>query len=167
MMDDFKATIAAYDPGDRSALLDLSLRAWRPVFPLMRPSVPGFVYDSFYPEGWEQRQAADLAEVLDGEPENVDVASEGGRPVGWVCTRLHPGDDMGEIYVIVVDPDHQRRGIGRALMEHAHRRIAEAGMRMAMVETGGDPGHAPARRAYEAAGFERWPVARYFKDLGR
>ncbi len=167
MVDDFKATIAAYDPGDRSALLDLSLRAWRPVFPLMRPNVPGFVYDSFYPEGWEQRQAADLAEVLDGEPENVDVASEGGRPVGWVCTRLHPGDDMGEIYVIVVDPDHQRRGIGRALMEHTHRRIAEAGMRMAMVETGGDPGHAPARRAYEAAGFERWPVARYFKDLGR
>jgi hypothetical protein len=38
-------------------------------------------------------------------------------------------------------------------------------MRMVMVETGDDPGHMPARRAYEAVGFERWPVARYFKDL--
>jgi hypothetical protein len=38
-------------------------------------------------------------------------------------------------------------------------------MTMVMVETGGDPGHAPARGAYEAAGFERWPVARYFKAL--
>lgn len=166
-MDDAETTIAAYDPQDRSALLELALRAWRPVFPLMRRNVPGFVYDSFYPEGWERRQAADLAEILDGEPANVDVALEDGRPIGWVCTRVHPEDNMGEIYVIVVDPDHQRRGIGRALMEHANRRIAEAGMRMVMVETGGDPGHAPARQAYEAAGFERWPVARYFKDLSR
>jgi hypothetical protein len=34
-----------------------------------------------------------------------------------------------------------------------------------MVETGGDPGHGPARRAYEKAGFGLWPVARYFKKL--
>lgn len=34
-----------------------------------------------------------------------------------------------------------------------------------MVETGDDPGHAPARSAYEAQGFERRPVARYLEDL--
>jgi hypothetical protein len=28
-----------------------------------------------------------------------------------------------------------------------------------------DPGHAPARRTYEAAGFRIFPVARYFKKL--
>jgi hypothetical protein len=33
------------------------------------------------------------------------------------------------------------------------------------VETGDDPGHAPARAAYERTGFERWPVARYFREL--
>ncbi len=164
-MDDAVTTVAAYRARDRSALLDLSLRAWRPVFPLMRQDVPGFVYDSFYPDGWETRQAEDLAEVLDGEPDNVDVAFEDGRPIGWICTRVRPDDNMGEIYVLVVDPDHQRRGVGQALMDHAYRRIKDAGMRMVMVETGGDPGHAPAREAYEAAGFERWPVARYFKDL--
>jgi len=38
-------------------------------------------------------------------------------------------------------------------------------MTMMMVETGGDPGHAPARHTYEAAGYQRWPVARYFKNL--
>ena len=36
---------------------------------------------------------------------------------------------------------------------------------MVMVETGGDRGHAPARATYEGLGFQRWPVARYFKDL--
>jgi hypothetical protein len=38
-------------------------------------------------------------------------------------------------------------------------------MGVAMVETGGDPGHAPARRAYEKAGFALLPIARYFKNL--
>ncbi|WP_315312567.1 hypothetical protein [Rothia dentocariosa] len=53
----------------------------------------------------------------------------------------------------------------RELMEHAYAQIKDAGMRMVMVETGGDSGHAPARALYESEGFVRWPVARYFKDL--
>ena len=39
-------------------------------------------------------------------------------------------------------------------------------MDIAVVETGGDPGHAPARAAYEAAGFTPLPIARYFRLLG-
>ncbi|WP_323959386.1 hypothetical protein [Arthrobacter sp. JZ12] len=50
-------------------------------------------------------------------------------------------------------------------MEHSFRIGREAGMSMVLVETGDDPGHAPARHAYEEAGFEQWPVARYFKSL--
>ena len=157
--------IIAYRPQQRQALLDLSLRAWAPVFPLMEQDVPAFVYRSFYPEGWRRRQAADLAEVLDGEPDSVDVAVLDDRPVGWVCTRLHPEDRMGEVYIVVVDPDYQRRGIGRALMNHSMERARAAGMAIVMVETGGDRGHAPARATYEGLGFRRWPVARYFKDL--
>ena len=34
-----------------------------------------------------------------------------------------------------------------------------------MIETGDVGGHAPARAAYESLGFQRWPVARYFKSL--
>jgi hypothetical protein len=43
--------------------------------------------------------------------------------------------------------------------------MKEAGMTIAMVETGGDPGHGPARAAYARAGFGLFPVARYFKKL--
>ena len=35
----------------------------------------------------------------------------------------------------------------------------------AVVETGGDPGHAAARRTYEKAGLVLLPIARYFKNL--
>jgi len=39
------------------------------------------------------------------------------------------------------------------------------GMDIAAVGTGGDPGHAPARAAYEAFGFALLPSARYLKLL--
>lgn len=72
---------------------------------------------------------------------------------------------MGEVYVLVVDPGYHRRGIGKTLMEHAFRRSRSAGMKMVMVETADDSGHASARAAYESVGFKRWSVARYFKNL--
>jgi ribosomal protein S18 acetylase RimI-like enzyme len=72
---------------------------------------------------------------------------------------------MGEIYMIAVDPDFQRRGIATRLTHHSFEWFKHAGMSIVMVETGADPGHAPARRTYEAAGFKLLPVARYFKSL--
>jgi hypothetical protein len=38
-------------------------------------------------------------------------------------------------------------------------------MKVAMVETGGDPGHTAARRTYEKAGYVLLPIVRYFKNL--
>ena len=164
-MEKMNLHIIQYDESMRQNALDIAMRAWEPVFPQMKKAVPGFVYDAFYPDGWQARQLSDLGQVLDDEPETVDVALVNGVMAGWVCTRIHPEDSMGEVYVIAVAPDFQRQGIGRALMEHSQNRAMDAGMTMMMVETGDDPGHAPARMAYEAGGYQRWPVARYFKDL--
>ena len=44
-------------------------------------------------------------------------------------------------------------------------RLRSAGRRVAMIGTGGDPGHAPARRVYEKADYALIPMARYFKAL--
>ena len=54
---------------------------------------------------------------------------------------------------------------GTRLTTFALDRMRDAGMNVAMVETGGDPGHAPARRSYEKAGFTLLPIGRYFKAL--
>ncbi|WP_298046984.1 GNAT family N-acetyltransferase [uncultured Cardiobacterium sp.] len=165
MMLSAEPEILPYRAQDKNAVLALSLRAWQPVFAEMRRAVPAFVYHNFYPAGWEKRQLADLGTFLDEEAERVWLAWRGGQPVGWVGIRLHPEDNMGEIYVLAVDPACQRQGIGRHLMTHAFAAIRAAGMAMVMVETGDEAGHLPARAAYEAAGFQRWPVARYFKKL--
>jgi hypothetical protein len=38
-------------------------------------------------------------------------------------------------------------------------------MKVASLSTGGDPGHAPARRAYEKAGYTAFPIVWYYQDL--
>lgn len=70
------------------------------------------------------------------------------------------------IEIFAVDPDYQRRGVARALTRHALTHMRENGMDIAVVETGGDPGHQPVRSAYEAPGFTLLPIARYFQILG-
>lgn len=157
--------IVPYRKAFRDQVVALAIRAWDPVFAKTRNDVPRFVYDAFYPEGWQARQTADVGRLLDSEAENVWLAIQEGDLAGFIGLRLHPADQMGEVAIVAVSPDRQRQGIGRQLMEFAERHIRGRGLRMVMVETVGDSGHAPARRAYEALGYEPWPVARYFKPL--
>ena len=96
----------------------------------------------------------------------VWVAEVDAGAVGFVTIDLdRPERGMGEISMLAVDPEHQGGGIGTALTEFALDRLKDAGMKVAMVETGGDPGHAAARRTYEKAGYVHLPIARYFKNL--
>jgi len=141
------------------------MRAWKPVFAQLKPSVQGFVYDAFYPNGWRERQTSEINKLLESEGDNVFVGCYPDALVGFIGIRFHPEDKMGEIYILAVDPDFQSRGVGKALMDIAMDRMRDAGMDIVMVETGDDPGHASSRAAYKSVGFERWPVARYFREL--
>jgi ribosomal protein S18 acetylase RimI-like enzyme len=67
--------------------------------------------------------------------------------------------------MLAVDPPAQRAGVGRALTEHALDQIRAAGCSVAVVGTGGDPGHAPARALYEACGFTSLPLVNYYRLL--
>ena len=162
-----KMTVAVqpYKEAHREAVLALSMRAWAPVFADLEPAVAAYVYQAFYPRGWQVRQSNDIANFLSADPHNVWVAMENGELLGWVGLRLHAEDSMGEIYILAVDPDAQRRGVARLLMQDAFDRLKNAGMKIVMVETGDDPGHTSSRATYEKLGFERWPVARYFREL--
>ncbi|MFN3602461.1 MAG: GNAT family N-acetyltransferase [Dietzia sp.] len=162
-----EVVVEPYRAEYRTEIVELSRRAWSPVLRELERVVPAFVYESFYPNGWWERQRADVEAILTDEPAAVMVARDPGTGavVGWVSTRLHREDSMGEVYILAVDPDRQRQGVARRLLDAAHETMRRAGVTMAMVETGDDPGHAGSRAAYESAGYQRWPVARYFLDL--
>lgn len=157
--------VLPYSPEFRRGVLELAVAAWTPVFAKTENDVPQFVFEAFYPNGWQERQVSEIGELLDTEPENIWLAVQDDDLAGFIGLRLHPDDQMGEIYIIAVSPDHQRQGVSTTLMQFAEDRIRACGMKMIMVETIGDSGHEPAREAYKAFGFERWPVARFFKEL--
>lgn len=157
--------IIPYGPDFRDQVIGLTIATWTPVFAKTKNEVPQFVYEAFYPNGWEERQTADVSSLLDSDPETIWLAAYENVVAGFVGIRLHPEDQMGEIYILAVSPERQRQGIGRTLMSFAEKQIADRGMKMVMVETVGDSGHEPARKTYESFGYQQWPVARYFKPL--
>jgi GNAT superfamily N-acetyltransferase len=157
--------IRPFRPEDTDAVVRLSLRAWAPVFASLEQVLAPEVYRAFYPDGWQASQQKAVEAVCADAKQHLWVAERDGVPAGFVAVRLHAEEAMGEIYMVAVDPAHQRAGIGGALTEVALDWMREAGMAVAMVETGGDAGHAPARSTYESAGFDALPVVRYFKKL--
>ena len=115
---------------------------------------------------WRAGQADAVSSTCTSADRDVFVAVVDDRPVGFVAIALNAFHDrMGVIDMIGVDPDYQRRGIAGRLTTFALEHMRRAGMDIAVVETGGDPGHAPARAAYEAFGFTVFPIARYFQLL--
>jgi ribosomal protein S18 acetylase RimI-like enzyme len=156
--------IEPYDPSRLDEVVRLSLRAWAPVFASIEAAMDADVYREMHPD-WRVSQQRAVEAVCADAALRVFVAVEADRVAGFTALRLHAEDRMGEIYMIAVDPDFQRRGVATALTRHAFAWLREAGMTTVMVETGGDPGHAPARATYESVGFRLFPVARYFKKL--
>lgn len=147
---------------DIAALVALSLRAWAPVFAsidaLLRPSG---VYERLY-DDWRDAQSAAVRAACEDATLETWVATVEDAVVGFVALRADDASGIGEIHMIAVDPPSQRAGIGGRLMEHATMRLQQRGMRVVMVETGGDEGHAPARALYERLGYAPLPITRYF-----
>lgn len=157
--------IIPYNSDYLGEILELTIRAWAPVFPLMQKEIPEYVYQAFYPNGWKARQLTDVEATCRDTETDIWLCLTDNRLSGYLGLRAHEEDSMGEIYIIAVNPDFQLQGVGAALMEFALKWMRERNLDMAMVETGGDQGHTPSRRTYESAGFERYPVARYFRKL--
>lgn len=157
--------IRPFARGDLEEVVELSLLSCETVFSSIRQTIGPALFGEFYGKDWKQAQREAVVKVCRSEEHEVAVAVRHGRVVGFAALRMHTGDRSGEIYMIAVSPGHQRRGVGSALTAWALDRFAENGMSVAMVETGADPGHAPARGLYEHAGFTVWPAARYFKKL--
>lgn len=155
--------IRAYAPADREAVVALALRAWEPVHASMAGVLGPEIHARIVGD-WRERQSRDVRTDLDAEEVGVWVAVTD-AVAGFVSVKLDHGELNGEIHMLAVDPDQQRRGVGSALIDAAVEYMREEGMDIAQIGTGGDPGHAPARAAYEKAGFTALPVVNYFKAI--
>ncbi|MBO0920320.1 mycothiol synthase [Cellulomonas sp. zg-ZUI222] len=99
------------------------------------------------------------------DPAGFLLAERDGQLLGSVWTKVHPGgeapdgapgEEVGEIYVVGVDPDAQGLGMGRALTALGLAHLRDRGLRTVILYTGAE--NTVAVHTYERAGFTRTAV---------
>jgi ribosomal protein S18 acetylase RimI-like enzyme len=149
---------------DLEVLQAFTVSAFEPIFASFAAILGDELYKLVYPD-WKSLQKNLVLSLYNNEKMNVWVADVDNRPVGLIAYQLQEDDKTGVIEFLVVDPEYQNDGVGGRLNEFVLGKMKEAGMQTALVGTGGDESHAPARRAYEKSGFIALPSVWYFKRL--
>ncbi|WP_433266273.1 mycothiol synthase [Actinosynnema sp. CS-041913] len=132
----------------------------------LRAFVPGrdeaaVVYVNHKAFSWHPEQGAmSIEDVRQKEherwfdPSGFLLAVDGQeRLLGFHWTKAHT-PDLGEVYVVGVDPDAQGGGLGKALTLAGLAHLRKAGSREVMLYVEAD--NAPALAVYNRLGFTRW-----------
>lgn len=154
---------------DMENVVQLSLLAWAPVYHSFEQVLGSTIYSRLFPD-WKKTQRATVEKICkEHEETRVWVAEVQGVITGFITYTLNSKENdqenTGEVELLAVHPAYQNRGIGTALNHFALKQMKDSGMTLAIVATGGDPGHAPARRAYEKAGYTALAGVRYYQAL--
>jgi ribosomal protein S18 acetylase RimI-like enzyme len=157
--------IRPFNNSDINDIVQLSLLAWEPVFTSWEQILGPKLYPiAIYPD-WRKGQKEVVEKFCYDEKIATWVAEVDGNVVGFVAYELNANTKIGEVQLLAVHPEYQNHGIGTKLNIFALQKLKENGMKLAVVGTGGDEGHAPARKSYEKAGYTALPLVRYYKDL--
>lgn len=113
---------------------------------------------AWHPEqgGWTEADIAGRAGEHWFDPEGLFIAVDesGGRVLGFHWTKIHDAE-LGEVYVVGVDPAEHGRGLGRVLtlagIDHLARRLDSAAEPAVILYVEAD--NAAALRTYRGLGF--------------
>jgi len=148
-----RPNIRPFEPGDLPAMQRVRNAAFEPVFRSFRDIV-GEKIAALALADADAEQAKLLDDICAADStHHVLVVTIRDEIVGFVSFTIDAEKRIGEIGLNAVHPEHAGQGIGTEMYERVLARMKELGMAVATVGTGGDPSHAPARRAYEKAGF--------------
>jgi ribosomal protein S18 acetylase RimI-like enzyme len=144
--------------GDLAAVDSLTVECYRPILESYVSMLGEECYDAVRLEPeltWEERKIQQNRRLFAEHPDQLWVLVEDGDVFGFVSFWLFPEKSYGHIDNNGVDPDRVGEGwasfMYRTVLEH----FRALGLAFAHVDTGLDDAHIPARRAYEAVGFDR------------
>lgn len=84
------------------------------------------------------------------------IAEEDASMLGYACFGEIPCTvGSYDLYWIVVNPAHQRAGLGQQLMLDVERRVQGLGGRAIYIDTSGSTQYASTHRFYERCGYQR------------
>jgi GNAT superfamily N-acetyltransferase len=154
---------------DLPAVDALTVGCYRPIFESYVAMLGDECYDAVRLEPeltWEQRKTQQNRRLYEEHPDRVWVLEEEGDLFGFVTFWLVPESSYGHIDNNGVRADRAGQGWATFMYRHVLEHFRGQGLRFAHVDTGLDDAHIPARRAYEATGFDRQvPAVDYWQDL--
>ncbi len=141
---------------DVDACITFGVEAFRSVYASFEDLYGPDLFPRIEPD-WEASQASYIRDAITDSDDETWVYDLEGRPAGFVVLKM---DDHGiaDVDLLAVDPAHQGHGIATMLNRFAFERSQEESMSYVVVATADDPGHAPAHRSYESAGFLPMPI---------
>jgi len=147
-MSDITVRIATLD--DISAIADIVRDGWENIYAGYRAQLGEDIYGSVYTSDPLLVKREVLADaVCEGR---VFVAVCNGEVCGFASFSRAGG--VGELKNNAVAASARGKGVSTLLYEAVFDKLRELGCNVVRVNTGLDDAHAPARRAYEKAGFE-------------
>lgn len=157
--------IRPYTQDDLETIVDIGNRAWREIYRMFRQTYGDELFAAIVPD--EKTSKGDQIHThCQHHPEWIFICEEAGCIVGFVTFRLDATRALGTIGNNAVDPECGLKGIGQQMYNAVLAHFKAQGMRFAKVQTGLDDAHAPARRAYQRAGFDiAHEDVTYFKKL--
>jgi GNAT superfamily N-acetyltransferase len=163
------AVLRVARPGDLPRLDELTIVCYAPIQASFEAMLGRECYQAIRREpelSWEARKCAQVRRHFESHPECVWVLDRDGDVFGYVTFYLRPEKSYGGFDNNGVHPDRRGEGWGVFMYRRVLAAFRAAGLRFAYVETGLDDAYVPARRAYEAVGFDRpVPVVEYWQDL--
>lgn len=141
--------IRTMQPADIDRILEITRIAWGDyTLHKLKEDKHGLIGN----RDWAERKMAEVKSFCEGYPENVIVAVEDDRVVGYATFIMNKEDKSGEVGNNAVDPLFQGKGIGTSMIGWIIDCFRREGMRMACVSTLAHD--VPAQRMYEKNGFK-------------
>jgi predicted N-acetyltransferase YhbS len=157
--------IRPYTSDDLEKIATIADRAWRDIYTMFRSTYGDELFSLMVADDKTSKGEQVRAHCRQ-YPDWALVCEKDGRLIGFITFSLDDIKKIGRLGNNAVDPECGLKGIGQQLYAATLDYFKAKGMRFAQVQTGLDPAHAPARRAYQRAGFDiSHEDVTYFKKL--
>ncbi|MBR1969851.1 MAG: GNAT family N-acetyltransferase [Clostridia bacterium] len=143
--------------------IKLTYAAWQPIFDGYKKALGEKMFNEYYSD-WKETKYKRVYEGLLSERGYVALIEN--KVAGFIFYIVDEGTKTGIVEENAVSTEFRGLGIAQKMYDFVFDKMRSEGMVYSMVGTGLDDAHAPARRAYEKAGFNKSISSiRYYKEL--
>ena len=142
-----------YRSGDLGQVMNIANAAWQPIRKMSREALGDTISDLLNPAGDAESKGLQIKDQIDSGQYGIAVCEHDGQIVGFITWHIE--GCIGTICNNAARPNTGLKGIGQTMYGFVLEKFHQAGVKAVAVTTGLDWAHAPARRAYERAGFRK------------